>query len=157
MMKIRDRIAPIMLGLGLWVVGNGLIGVSTARGQEVAAINIVCIQHFKQIPVTFCPNIPVNHQCIGSHKHIDYFDMECNGPSAPDTKKCNPSLSNTQIGFMHFGYCWTIWSIGTGQYVCDGGPDSLPVVESLMENVPWCDNSDSQIAQAQKQKHHPAG
>ena len=34
--QVRDRVGPVFLALALWLVGNTLVGVQGAKGQEVA-------------------------------------------------------------------------------------------------------------------------
>jgi len=43
---IQDRSAPVILGLGLWLVGNSLIGTTSVRAQEVTQNTYAgCVDH----------------------------------------------------------------------------------------------------------------
>lgn len=146
MMKVRDRIAPVILGLGLWAVGNGLLGAGTARGQEVAGDT----KYYTCDPFTFGPTPSGNcifvlqeNRCVGSCSFTSTDVTVCNSYAVKgSTIKCvAPVVKNGAIQHNYSGFCMPdstfrgypplckcIQGAESGTVAVDGTVCSFPVV-----------------------------
>lgn len=87
MQKTRYRIAPLLMALGLWLIGNALLGVGSVKGDNIEAYNTgVCESN--PVPVAYS-NCTLNRDgtcsgsCFGFIRHDTVCDRTFSGGSTP--------------------------------------------------------------------------
>lgn len=128
---------PILLALGLWLVGNEVLSSGPARGQEVASNDVQCVVTYLTDYISHCPPRPVGGKCTGNWQYIEYQGMTCTGP--PDMSPCSSASHGPVSGTSYSGYCFTNSTTFPTNTYCQQGPTvySVPATEN---NPAWCSN-----------------
>ena len=137
MKKLPDCIAPILMGAGLWIIGNSLLSPPPASGQEVASNFVLCVSHTDVDTPRDCPHTPGwGTTCAGSWQTNTYGDMTCSGPSAP-TPCTSSSLNGSVPASAESGYCREFSP--NGYTICIRG-SAVFFWNTTKNNPPWCSN-----------------
>ena len=110
MIWFRDCLAPVLLAMGLWLLGNGLMGITSARGQEVAGTGFYTCDPLVFGPTPTGGRCSFNlqqQQCTGTCSFSTISETVCNSFAVTgSTVHCSsPVIHNGASGQDYYGIC----------------------------------------------------
>jgi hypothetical protein len=125
---------PAVLAIIVWILGNAVVNLPAAHGQEVAMSELACQTHVNTIYTSDCANQSSMFGCTGYYKYTIYTSMSCGGLQFSDYP-CVPITRDNVPETVHYGYCYTP-SYGMP---CVHAGDAPGYPQTIYENnVAWC-------------------
>ncbi len=131
------QLFPVVLGTGLWLLGNMMLTPAPAKGSDPETqSNPGCRSENKEFVGHQECGKPVNGTCPGNWVDGNYTISECNGADLPATQYCDATNPGPGIVWLDIrqGKC------NFFQGFCVQG-DTTSTIHSFISNQPQCSNA----------------
>jgi len=140
MQGIMNRVMPILLAVGLWLVGNVLMTTKPVKGQEAPGVS--SCTNYTVIDSNSNCSLPANGVCSGSWSQTAHGESACRGTDGDPQHPCmagqGPTEQTITTGTCQFRHVVTPSGIAIDQ--CVHGP--ITDVEFVdLPSVPQCSTS----------------
>ncbi len=122
--QVRYCVAPVLMALGLWLTGNALLGMQSARGQEVAG-------NFKTpIPAPYYGN--VTNMCTRSDSCTRLYEDVWGCKPAGFFDSCHDNVNRSVAVYSQKTICT---AIDPGGLVCDWNAANGNIVSTRLPDA----------------------
>lgn len=142
MRMMMNRILPVLLAVGLWMMGNVLMTTKPVKGQAGEVPGVPACTHYTVTDSHHECSSPVNGVCSGGWSETVDGESDCEGTSGDPQHPCMPGLGPTEQ-VTTIGTCQAkiiVTPVSGAITLCIHGPVS-DVIFVDIPSVPQCSTS----------------
>lgn len=134
---VRERVAPVILAVCLWLVGNGLIDSAPASGADPEVQQHPVCTGYTQTDFNINCNLDLQSKTCSGWQQASHPESSCQGQGGDPQHPCISGTQNTII-YIDYGTCHfsasPVWH-------CEKDGQFTDVETLPKSNVPHCSTS----------------